>query len=64
MKIDRAKYLANALVNNQMSRQELEDFLSGLGDEEILQIYSEIFEGHFGRLIEKKDGRVPPPRGE
>jgi hypothetical protein len=63
MKIDRAKYLANALVKNQLSRQELEDFLSGLGDEEILQIYSEIFEDHFGRLIEKDDRRIPPPEG-
>ena len=55
MKIDRAKYLADAFINNRLTRQEFDDFLDGLHDHEMLTVYSEILESHFHRLLPDKE---------
>lgn len=52
MEVSRAKYLAEALVRNNLTRNELDDFLKGLRDDGMVQAYSEVLESHFNQLIE------------
>jgi F0F1-type ATP synthase delta subunit len=56
MEISRAKYLAEALIRNNLSRKEFDDFLNGLSDEEALNAYSEILEAYFEKLLEDQNG--------
>lgn len=55
MEISRAKYLAEALINNNLSRGELDDFLSGLNDEKVLKVYSDILEAYFSSLLNEQN---------
>lgn len=58
MKIDRAKYLADALIHNRLTREEFEDFLEGLNDQDTVNIYSEILESHFHNLLPDNNGKL------
>ncbi len=56
MEISRAKYLMEALINNNLSRKELDDFLNGLNDEEVLKTYSDVLEAYFESLLRDQNG--------
>lgn len=55
MEISRAKYLAEALINSKLSRDDLDDLLSGMNDDKIVKIYSEVLEEHFNDLLKQQD---------
>lgn len=55
MEISRIKYLVEALINNKLSRSELDDFLNGLEDEKTLRAYSEMFETYFLTMLEERN---------
>ena len=55
MKISRAKYLAEALINSKLSREDLEDLLDGMNDDEIVKVYSEVLEDYFYSLLKRQD---------
>lgn len=55
MEISRAKYLAEALINNKLSRDDLDDLVSGMKDEQIVKVYSDVLEGYFNDLLKERD---------
>jgi len=55
MEISHIKYLVEALINNKLSRSELDDFLNGLEDEKTLRAYSEMFEAYFLTMLEERN---------
>jgi len=57
MEISRVKYLVEALINSKLSRSDLDDFLDGLSDDEIVKAYSELFEAYFHELLEIENQR-------
>lgn len=57
MEITRAQYLANGLISNSLTPQELDDFLKGLNDEDALEVYSEILGSYFSDLLGGENGK-------
>ena len=55
MEISRAKYLAEALINSKLSREDLEDLLVGMHDDEIVKVYSEVLEDYFCSLLKQQE---------
>lgn len=55
MEISRAKYLAEALINNKLSRDDLNDLLVGMNDDRIVKVYSDVLEDYFNNLLEDQD---------
>ncbi len=55
MEISRAKYLAEALINNKLSRDDLNDLLVGMNDDRIVKVYSDVLEDYFSNLLEDQD---------
>ena len=46
-----SRYLIEQVLNNKLSRAELDEFLAGLHDEVSLQAYSDALETHFNELL-------------
>ncbi|GAB3704718.1 hypothetical protein GCM10027592_36410 [Spirosoma flavus] len=46
-----SSYLIEQLLNNKLSRAELDEFLAGLHNESSLQTYSDALETHFNELL-------------
>jgi len=55
MEISRAKYLAEALLKSRLSREDLDDLLSGMNDDEIVKVYSDVLESYFSDLLKQQD---------
>ncbi len=55
MEISRAKYLVEALINNKLSREDLDDLVSGMNDDKIVEVYSDVLEGYFNDLLKDQD---------
>ncbi len=55
MEISRAKYLAEALINSKLSREDLDDLLSGMNDDEIVKVYSDVLENYFNDLLKRQN---------
>ena len=51
MERSRPDYLMDRLINNQLSKDELEELLSGIGETEMSPEYSNILEGYFNQLL-------------
>lgn len=51
MKPNRSEYLIGKLLSNELSIDELNEFLEGLGSHEMTEEYSSIFEQYFNRLL-------------
>lgn len=47
----RPEYLMHRLINNTLSREELEELLSGIGETEMSPEYSAILENYFNQLL-------------
>lgn len=52
MQRSRAEYLINRLINNQLSREELDELLAEMGNGDALADYSNILERYFENLID------------
>ncbi|GAB4000645.1 hypothetical protein GCM10028807_54290 [Spirosoma daeguense] len=46
-----SRYLIEQLLNNKLSRAELDEFLAGLHHETSVQTYSDALETHFNELL-------------
>lgn len=57
MEISRAKYLAEALIRNKLSREDLDDLLNGMNDDRIVKVYSDVLEDYFNNLLKEQDGK-------
>ena len=55
MEISRAKYLVEALINNKLWREDLDDLVSGMNDDKIVEVYSDVLEGYFNDLLKDQD---------
>ncbi len=55
MEISRAKYRADALINNKLSREDLDDLVSGMNDDRIIEVYSDVLESYFNDLLKEGD---------
>ncbi|MDF7819817.1 hypothetical protein P1X15_19505 [Runella sp. MFBS21] len=51
MKPNRSEYLIGKLLSNELSIDELNEFLEGLGSHEMTEEYSSIFEHYFNQLL-------------
>ena len=51
MEGSRPEYLMDRLINNKLSREELEELLSGIGETEMSPEYSDILENYFNQLL-------------
>ncbi|GAB4033305.1 hypothetical protein [Spirosoma gilvum] len=55
-----SRYLIEQLLNNKLSRAELDEFLAGLHDEQAVQAYSDVLETHFNQLITQQNPNPEP----
>jgi len=51
MQKSRARYLIEALIHNNLSRQELDELLEGLGNVEAMDEYSDVLRNYFDKLL-------------
>lgn len=51
MEGSRPEYLMDRLINNKLSREELEELLSDIGETEMSPEYSDILENYFNQLL-------------
>lgn len=51
----RAEILINKMLNNNLTASELEEFLKGFDNGQQEQIYSEILEAYFDRLLKQME---------
>jgi hypothetical protein len=51
MERSRPDYLMDRLINNQLSKEELEELLAGIGETEMSPEYSHILENYFNQLL-------------
>jgi len=52
----------NKLINNELSRVELDELLEGLSNDDTLADYSTVLEQHFNQLIEQESANQPENR--
>ena len=50
-----SRYLIKQLLNNKLSRAELDEFLAGLHDDQARQAYSDVLETYFNQLITQQN---------
>lgn len=50
-----SSYLIEQLLNNNLSRAELDEFLAGLHNVDAIQAYSDVLEAHFNELIRQNN---------
>lgn len=51
-----SSYLIEQLLNNNLSRAELDEFLAGLhDDDDAIQAYSDVLEAYFNELLRQND---------
>ena len=55
-----SSYLLEQLLNNNLSRAELDEFLAGLHNVDAIQAYSDVLEAHFNELIRQNDHKPAP----
>jgi len=53
-----SRYLIEQLINNKLSRAELDAFLAGLHTDDAIQAYSDVLESYFNDLLTQYE---PPP---
>lgn len=51
MESTRPEYLMHRLINNTLSREELEELLGGIGETEMSPEYSNILENYFNQML-------------
>ncbi len=51
MESTRPEYLMHRLINNTLSREELEELLGDIGETEMSPEYSNILENYFNQLL-------------
>jgi hypothetical protein len=51
MKSSRPEYLIDKLIKNKLTKEELEELLSEMGENEMSSEYSEILERYFNQLL-------------
>lgn len=51
MESNRPEYLIGRLMRNEMSPRELEEFLAGIGENEMSPAYSKVLEGYFNQFL-------------
>ena len=56
----RAEYLINKLIANELSAQELDEFLAGLRDSELQIYYSEFLWTYFDSLVNQNQPEELP----
>ncbi|GAB2778183.1 hypothetical protein GCM10027275_21880 [Rhabdobacter roseus] len=61
----RAEYLLNKLIDNRLSRRELDELLDNMGQDEMNEEYSHVLENYFNQLLsEQENEEVPEPKKE
>ncbi len=55
MESNRPEYLIGKLINNELSKDELDEFLAGLGEREMSPAYSEVLEGYFNQFLSETE---------
>ncbi|GAB3169544.1 hypothetical protein [Telluribacter humicola] len=58
----RAEYLIEKLLKNELSAQELDEFLAGLRDSDLQTYYSSLLSKYFDSLLEQNQPEVVPPK--
>ncbi|GAB3961528.1 hypothetical protein GCM10028805_60670 [Spirosoma harenae] len=56
-----SRYLIEQVLNNKLSRAELDEFLAGLHDEASIKAYSDALEIHFNELLNQHN---PQPEAD
>jgi transmembrane sensor len=51
MERSRPEYLIDKLLSNELSKEEFDELLAGLGENEMSPTYSTILEAHFNNLL-------------
>ncbi len=51
MERSRPEYLIDKLLSNELSKEEFDELLAGLGENEMSPTYSTILEVHFNHLL-------------
>ncbi|AYQ36424.1 hypothetical protein [Runella sp. SP2] len=59
MERSRPEYLVGKLLSNNLSREEFDELLAGLGETEMSPEYSGILEEYFNKLMSEHDVRTP-----
>jgi hypothetical protein len=55
MSDSRAHYLIDQLINNSLSKDELNELLATLGSEQMTEEYSELLENYFIELLQDRN---------
>ncbi|MFN8344799.1 MAG: hypothetical protein U0X91_07345 [Spirosomataceae bacterium] len=55
MERSRPEYLIDKLLSNELSKEELDELLSGLGENEMSPEYSLILEQYFNQLLSQEE---------
>jgi hypothetical protein len=57
-----SNYLIKQLLNNNLSRAELDEFLAGLHNQDAIQTYSEVLEAYFNALLTQHINQPEPDK--
>ncbi|GAB3022892.1 hypothetical protein [Spirosoma pulveris] len=57
-----SNYLIQQLLRSQLTRAELDEFLTGLHNEDDIRVYSEVLEAFFIDLLKQHDCSSEPDR--
>ncbi|GAB4034825.1 hypothetical protein [Spirosoma jeollabukense] len=57
-----SSYLIEQLLNNNLSRAELDEFLRGLHNDDASRAYSDVLEAYFNELIRQNDHKPDPDK--
>ena len=66
MELPRPDYLMDRLINNQLSKEEFEELLAGIGETEMSPEYSHILEKYFNQLLSEAhlNNNTAPEKGQ
>lgn len=57
-----SSYLLEQLLNNNLSKAELDEFLAGLHNDDAIQVYSDVLEAYFNELLRQNDHTPEPDK--
>lgn len=60
MNQNRSEYLIGKLLSNELSIDELDEFLEGLGAKEMSDEYTHVFEQYFNQLLAQNNNKSTP----
>ena len=60
MNQNRSEYLIGKLLSNELSIDDLDEFLEGLGTKEMSDEYTHVFEQYFNQLLTQNNNKSTP----